>query len=138
MARVLTAALIEAVAVSCGHCDVDFWMPRYLYESRKVDGLTWYCPVGHPRVFANTSEKEQLLKQVADLAAARDFENQQRRSAEREAILLRDETLRLQKSVKRAKKRTANGVCPCCHRTVKQMAAHMKTKHPEYAKEASK
>jgi hypothetical protein len=26
----------------------------------------------------------------------------------------------------------AAGVCPCCKRTVKQLAAHMKEKHPEF------
>jgi hypothetical protein len=29
-------------------------------------------------------------------------------------------------------------VCPCCQRTVSQMARHIKTKHPEYVAERSK
>lgn len=33
---------------------------------------------------------------------------------------------------KRVVKRAAVGVCPCCTRTVHQLARHMKTKHPEF------
>jgi chemotaxis response regulator CheB len=32
----------------------------------------------------------------------------------------------------KTKKRVANGVCPCCNRTFKQLARHMKAKHPEF------
>lgn len=31
------------------------------------------------------------------------------------------------------KLRAANGVCPCCNRTFKQLAAHMSSQHPKYA-----
>jgi hypothetical protein len=27
----------------------------------------------------------------------------------------------------------ANGVCVCCNRSFKNLAAHMQTKHPEFA-----
>lgn len=30
------------------------------------------------------------------------------------------------------KKRASAGVCPCCNRTVSQMARHMQAKHPDY------
>ena len=128
-------ALVDAmapVAVTCCVCKTPFSMPRYLYDARQVDHHLFWCPLGHEQLFAKGKTTEQQLReQVENLKAARDFESQQRRAAEAEAE-------RLRKSVKRAKKRTACGVCPCCHRTVKQMAQHMKTKHPDYVAEATK
>lgn len=32
----------------------------------------------------------------------------------------------------RLKNRVAAGVCPCCHRSFKQLSEHMKMKHPDY------
>jgi len=41
---------------------------------------------------------------------------------------------RAEKAAKtRIKNRIGNGVCPCCNRTFKDLASHMKCKHPEYA-----
>ena len=34
----------------------------------------------------------------------------------------------------RLKRRVAAGTCPCCQRTVAQLARHMQTKHPDYGK----
>lgn len=126
MARVTHPALAALVMVHCGECDVDFGMPQYLYEARKQDRLRWYCPLGHHRVFADTSERHQLQEQLANTHAALDAEREQRKAATAEA-------LRLRKASVRARKRAAAGICPCCHRTVSQMARHMKSRHPEYA-----
>ena len=38
--------------------------------------------------------------------------------------------------VTRIKKRVANGVCPCCNRTFKDLAAHMSTQHPDYIEQS--
>jgi len=94
MARV-TGAIAELIAVHCGKCDIDFGMPRYFYETRKQDGVTWYCPVGHPRVFTGTSEIEKLREQLADARAATDAVDQQRRAAEARSQLLMNEQARL-------------------------------------------
>lgn len=42
---------------------------------------------------------------------------------------------RVKGEVTKLKKRIANGVCPCCKRSFCNLAAHMKTQHPEYTKE---
>lgn len=40
---------------------------------------------------------------------------------------------RAEKAAKtRLKNRAKAGVCPCCNRTFKQLAAHMKTQHPNW------
>lgn len=123
------------VMVTCYRCKTPFSMPRYLYDARLIDHHNFWCPLGHDQFFIEGKTDAQLLREererTANLAAALDFQKQQREAAEAE-------TARLKKSAARAKKRVANGVCPCCHRTVKQMAQHMKAKHPGYVTEATK
>lgn len=58
-------------------------------------------------------EMDQMSIQLAGKQAA------ERRAANAEAALARSQ------------KRAKAGVCPCCHRTFKQLAAHMKSKHPQ-------
>lgn len=121
--EILTGQLIALV---CGECQVDFAIPDWMYKARRADHHSFYCPHGHNRHYpAGKTETEKLREQVKDLEASRDFANQQRMAAQAEAV-------RLRKSAARAAKRSAAGVCPCCHRTIRQMAAHMKTKHPDY------
>lgn len=130
MAAILTDRLVSVGP--CCECGVDFAMPEYIKQSFLVSHQTFHCPFGHKQHYpAGKSETDKLREQIAALQSSRDFENQQRRAAEAEVKSL-------QRSVKRAKKRAANGVCPCCHRTVKQMAEHMKTKHPDYVAEVTK
>ena len=43
---------------------------------------------------------------------------------------------RTRKELHSVKARVAHGVCPCCNRTFKQLARHMKTKHPDYVEAA--
>lgn len=113
--------------MKCGECGIDYAMPEFLYQARLVDHHSFYCPNGHNRHYpAGKTEVEKLREQLADVQAARDHADQQRRAAEANVE-------RLRKAEKRTKKRAAAGVCPCCQRTVSQMARHIKTKHPEYA-----
>lgn len=48
-------------------------------------------------------------------------------------LRVRTETLvRVTTESAKLKKRASAGICPCCNRTVSQMARHMKSKHPEF------
>jgi hypothetical protein len=42
----------------CGRCTIKYYMPMELYEKRKRDLGTFYCPVGHGRVFVKEKETE--------------------------------------------------------------------------------
>ena len=76
--------------------------------------------------------KDKLKKKLEIANRGKEF-------AERQAAIARDAE-RYQKNCARAQKaaktklikRIKNGICPCCNRTFKQLAAHMKNKHPEY------
>jgi hypothetical protein len=111
-------------AISCATCFVEFAIPESMERRRREDGKDFYCPNGHCNVF--NSGKSKADKLVEELSCAR-----QRLAQKTDE--LREEAERRRKAeteVQSLKRRTAAGVCPCCSRTFKQLAAHMKSKHP--------
>lgn len=85
---------------------------------------TIYCPSGHAGGWHET-EVDKLRKQLA--------QEQHRANTLKEELRVRTETLiKAESAARRLKKRASAGVCPCCNRTVSQMARHMKSKHPEF------
>ena len=116
---------------TCGECGVTFAMPELLLNARRKDGQGFYCPNGHCRVFTETEAQrlqrklEGAQRHAGRLAAERDqleASNRAQRAATTRARNQRD----------RLKTRARAGVCPCCNRTFKQLAAHMTAKHPDY------
>jgi hypothetical protein len=84
-----------------------------------------YCPHGHSHVIAGESEVEKTRR---ELEASRDRAAQL--AAERDQA---EASARAYKgAATRARKRAGAGVCPCCNRTFKQLAQHMKSKHPDF------
>ncbi len=112
-------------------CGVPHAIPKSLYDLQRrqfdngetVTGV--YCPSGHSHIPAGTGKAVRLEKELMQERQRLDQVSAALRSAEADKA-------KMQAEAKRLKKRASNGVCPCCHRTVKQLAAHMKTKHPEY------
>lgn len=117
------------VAHRCGECGVWFGLTEFMLDKRRKDGKSFYCPNGHSRAFRET-EAMRLQRQLDD-------ERQRRRAAQDLLHAEERSHTATRGHLTRQKKRAANGVCPCCNRTFKQLAAHMKNKHPEYVKEAS-
>lgn len=114
--------------LECGVCAIDFAMPETLHEKRLQDGKDFYCPHGHMIHYSET-ENQRLKRQLDwardDAAGARARADQ----AEATTRAVKGHNTRL-------KKRASAGVCPCCNRTFKQLARHMKSQHPEYPEEA--
>lgn len=115
------------VPETCFKCGIAFGMPRDFQQFCKRDKTTFYCPNGHGQVYARTIEQD----------LRRDLEDAQRRAASAEGSAKRERHRAdgYKGAMRKAKKRVANGVCPCCTRTFRDLAAHMKTQHPEYAAE---
>jgi hypothetical protein len=112
-------------AVSCGDCGIVFYVPEHWKTNRRETREGFYCPNGHCRAY-KTSVTDDLRNQLA--AKERALEWAQQRADTLNKRLNAEDHKR-----KRLDRRVAAGVCPCCHRTVKQLAAHMKRKHPEFA-----
>lgn len=122
----------------CVNCGVAFFIPKFLDQMiRSHKGQSFYCPNGHSMSYRE-GDVERLKR---ELNAARQREETIRKQTETalfERDVARAAVTSAEKTQRRLRKRIAAGVCPCCHRTVSQMARHMKTKHPEFEKEPAK
>lgn len=112
----------------CPQCGIEYAAPKvFMEECRKNPSIYFYCPNGHSRHFSEGEadrlrrERDQLKQHQAYLE---DCISRQRHRADK-----------AEAATKRLKKRASAGTCPCCQRTFANMAAHMKTKHPELIRE---
>ena len=117
---------IKWATLECGNSGINFQVPDSFDRERREGGGDWYCPNGHCRVY-RTREVDRLKEH---LESARESERWYQRRLESEQNSHRATKGHLT----RVKRRASAGTCPCCKRTFKQLARHMKTKHPDYAK----
>ena len=117
--------IVELTKINCGVCGGTYAINERYREEKEEDGASWSCP--YCRTWWGYGEgKNARLK--------RELENA-RNNASYYKGRLQDEE-RSHSATKghltRVKTRVAHGVCPCCNRTFRQLARHMKAKHPEY------
>ena len=125
----------QLVVVTCW-CGMPHAVPEELRAKQERDHRDGvrpqqdiYCPLGHSYIISGEGDAERLRRV---LAAER--ERAGRLAAERDQA---QASARAQKgAATRARKRAAAGVCPCCNRTFKQLARHMKSQHPDFDPEA--
>jgi hypothetical protein len=112
--------------VECYKCGVVFAITADLNRNLHNTENEFYCPNGHNQAYVE-STVARLQKELAEKERALQWEKSRAQSL---SIQLGKEKV----ATKRLKRRVSHGVCPCCHRTVSQLAQHMKTKHPEFMK----
>ncbi len=120
--------------IECVQCRMTFGAPESFITERRRDHKTFHCPRGHTNYFPGESdlEEQKRLRKQAERERAREAKwHDQTRSKLRSAKKSRDAH---KGQVTRIKNRVAAGVCPCCSRTFRQLARHMKTKHPTWNK----
>lgn len=138
MAEVITER-VTFNPIDCCQCGMMFFVAAKVEGVWRKAGTTFYCPLGHGNTYGDSEttilrrerdaakqREETIRKQCADALQAK-------AAAEGKAREAQAMRATLDAQIKRARKRAAAGVCPCCKRTVKQMAAHMKTKHPGFS-----
>jgi hypothetical protein len=111
--------------IVCCNCGIEFGVPDEWETNRRRDHQSFWCPNGHAQSYVVKSDVEKL----------RDELEQERRNSlnTREKLAAAERAQgRAEKSLERHKKRSAAGVCPCCNRTVKQLAQHMASKHADF------
>ncbi len=124
--------------IDCCSCGMVFAVPKGLNSRWQSEGetATFYCPIGHPQSYVGQSDAQKLA------ATEKLLKNAQKRTewAEHNAAEAREEARlaenrrRGEKAAKtRIKNRIANGVCPCCNRTFKNLHRHMENQHPDFA-----
>ena len=112
----------------CSECAIQFAIPAEFYDRRKNDHKVLWCPAGHQQVFSGESREARLAAEVERLKQAVEAAAIVRRTEEHR---LRTQLGKARAKAQRLERRTNAGVCPHCQRTVKQMAAHIRTQHPE-------
>lgn len=128
-------ASTQLTTIECGRCGGIYAIGETYRDKCHDDGTSWNCP--YCRVgwgYAGNSRVEQLTRKLA--FQERELAHETARHKWTKSNLKDTEHRRRgEKAAKtRLKNRAAAGVCPCCNRTFKQLAAHMKTKHPTWNK----
>lgn len=125
----------ELVVENCCECGVTFAMTRDLYNRRRNDHKGFFCPNGHQQYYSSKSEAEKLREQLKEKDQSLDYYRTANNNLHNR-ITEKNHEIRAHKAAKtRLKNRVKHGVCPCCNRTFKQLAEHMKQMHPEYVNE---
>lgn len=125
----------ELIADTCCSCGVPFALPKTLRDACLKDhGKEFYCPNGHQMVFTGKTAEQKLGEQLEASRRRAEMAEQSSRRYREDAQVARRQASAYKGQLTRARKRAGAGVCPVteCHRTVKQLADHMKTKHPGY------
>lgn len=118
---------IEFESVECGECGTHFAMTALMLRNRREDGATFYCPLGHGRLYRET-EVQKLKRQLDQKEKDLEWARAQRARSDKQVISMKGQVTKI-------KNRVGNGVCPCCNRTFQNLNRHMSHKHPEFKKE---
>lgn len=125
-------ATLTLEVVRCWSCGIRFAIEQEHKERLERKAETLYCPRGCKLCWVSETEETKLRKQIVAKQAALDqaraeidSQREMRHQVERRLVATKG-------VVTRTKRRVGNGVCPCCKRSFSALAAHMKTKHPEY------
>jgi hypothetical protein len=121
----------------CIVCGVKIVLTEELMQQRRRDHAIFFCPNGHQQIFSGETAEEGLRRQLADEKRKLEFARNEIKAHEESAEKAKQEAQKVAQGVAqemaRLKRRIGNGVCPCCQRTVSQLARHMSTEHPDYA-----
>jgi hypothetical protein len=132
------AGYTQLEVLTCCDCGIMFALPEHMVrEARRVGNyeIKVFCPNGHSQGWgkSETMRERERADRERDRAARLASERDQ---AQASARAQRAAATRARRERDKDRRRVANGVCPCCGRTFKQLARHMQSKHPEFVAEA--
>lgn len=117
--------------VCCCKCGISFAVPAHIRAGWVNEGNNFYCPNGHQQSYSE-SEISRLKKKLALEIKSKEWAKQDASNANARADKSERRRIAQKGVATRLKNRAKAGVCPCCNRTFKQLASHMKNKHPEF------
>lgn len=120
---------------NCSECGVLYALEGQ-YDTRKSsESGRWCCPNGHWQMYSESAlqRSEKAAKRAQELL---EMERERNRNLHDQKDRIDRQRAAAWGQVTKLKRRAAHGVCPCCNRTFKQLAAHMKDKHPEFIEKA--
>lgn len=120
--------------IYCYKCSIGFAVAAAIRKRWHESGESFFCPNGHSQHYTE-SDVQRLRKQLEAQTRQTEFARNNAR-AEREAREATERQLTAHKAAKtRLRNRIKNGVCPCCTRSFSNLAAHMKSQHPDFQAE---
>lgn len=121
----------------CITCGVVYTCPQTLIKHQRQNGGYHTCCNGHSQGWGKEQSENEKTRRERDRLRQQLAEKND--EIARQERMRKDAEGRLSQATQKAakvKKRSSAGVCPCCNRTVGQMARHMKSKHPQFVAEA--
>lgn len=116
-------------------CGVKFGLDSEYGKRMREDHAWFHCPNGHLQHFTGESTEERLARELKDSRESNAF-LYTRNEALHDKLMVEKNKVRAQKAAKtRIKNRIANGVCPCCNRSFKNVHSHFRSQHPLWLKE---
>lgn len=115
----------------CFRCGVPIYGPSVRHKMARERGEEFFCVNGHGQVYTK-SENAKLKEQLEKAEQARDRAVKEKEWAEQNTRTARRAESIAKGKLKAQSERIKAGVCPCCNRTVSQLARHMKSKHPDW------
>lgn len=125
---------LKLETIECWSCGGVYALTSNYEQMRRQDGVCWNCPYCRSPTHYGDCDNDRLRKKLSEQQAAT-IREQQRHDQTKAALTETTNRLNAEKAAKaRLKNRVSNGVCPCCNRTFKDLARHMKSKHPTEVK----
>lgn len=125
---------ISTLEITECHCGFRFAVSKVWIAERREKLDVFYCPRGCACQYQGKTELQKAREEAEREKRAREraeqdyrYQLQAKQSAERRLSAQKGQMTKL-------KKRIHNGVCPCCKRTFTNLARHMESQHPEFAK----
>lgn len=109
---------------TCCTCGLTFAVPIAWYRKKRETHERFSCPNGCKLEFSAKTELDRMREETKTVQAQLNEERHLRLVRERELEKLNKDKAELESRISR-------GQCPCCKRTFKHLARHMRSKHPE-------
>lgn len=126
MSQFSFAVDLTLTTINCGECGGTYAINERYRAQKAESGGSWTCPYCKTGWgYENNNENARLKKNLEE-------EKKRKNDAlarANEAVARADAA---ENTLNKHKNRMKNGVCPCCKRTFKALAAHMKNKHPNF------
>lgn len=118
----------------CWVCGISFAIPQTFRNRKKTHGGSFYCPAGCHLGYGD-SELDKAKKEIERIRKEKEWAEQRALSNHRLYESEQKSKAVVRGHLTRVKNRIANGVCPCCNRSFKNLHRHMKSQHPTFTED---
>ncbi len=122
----------DFAVMQCGSCGVIFVVPLIVHQHHFDNGGFAHCSNGHSLGWEEGNTEREAVRRERDRLKQ---ENARLEDEKKEWIATAnaqlDRARQAESKLKVQSARIGAGVCPCCNRTVSQLARHMQSKHPD-------